>query len=121
MLAGLALTIFGLQYFYFGCLAQILYDYSGRPTRRWLRIFRYTQSVITSGIVFAAGIVCTIPLLTEYWRFGLRLRPDLMLPSHLAVFGLLLISIASMTFTFTLLLHATAIYIKPKLPRRDET
>jgi hypothetical protein len=36
-------------------------------------------------------------------------------PSQVAVLGLLLISIASMNFTFTLLLHATAIYVNPKI------
>src|SRR5262249_24899937 len=44
MLAGLALTIFGLQCFYCGCVAQVLYDYSGSATKKWLRIFNYNRS-----------------------------------------------------------------------------
>ena len=29
MLAGLTLAVVGLQYFYLGCIAQMLYDYTG--------------------------------------------------------------------------------------------
>ena len=37
MLAGLTLSVVGLQYFYLGCIAQILYDYTGAARTRWLR------------------------------------------------------------------------------------
>lgn len=116
MLFGLALSIFGLQYFYCGCVAQVLYDYSGRATRKWLGIFRYTRSVACSAILFVGGLAFIAPLMIEYWKFGFRglSQQTLFRASHFAVFGLLLIGIASMNFAFTLLLHAAAIYVKPK-------
>jgi hypothetical protein len=117
MLAGLALTIFGLQCFYSGCIAQLLYDYSGASTKKWLGIFRYTRSMVCSAVAFVVGLALIVPLVLEYWRAGLRLPPGALFRlSHLAVFGLLLISAAAMNYTFTLLMHATALYVKRKSP-----
>src|SRR5438270_4695724 len=56
MLAGLALTILGLQSFCCGCIAQVLYDYSGTNTKRWLAIFSYNRSMVCSGLGFAVGL-----------------------------------------------------------------
>jgi glycosyltransferase involved in cell wall biosynthesis len=115
MLAGLALTILGLQSFCCGCIAQVLYDYSGKSTNRWLRFFSYTRSMVCSGVAFAGGLVFIVPLVAEYLKFGFRLPEHALFRlSHLAVMGLLLISAAFINYTFTLLLHATALYVKPK-------
>ena len=115
MLAGLALTIFGLQFFYCGCVAQVLYDYSGASTRKWLGIFRYTRSLVFSAIAFLGGVALVAPLVVEYWNAGLRLPPEVLTrSSHLAVLGLLLVSGAAINYAFTLLLHAAALYVKPK-------
>ena len=115
MLLGLALTIFGLQFIYCGCIAQVLYDYSGRATRKWLGVFRYTRSLAFSGTMFLAGLAFVSPLVIQYRRSGFRLpREALFRLSHFAVFGLLLISVACINYGFTLLLHATALYVKPK-------
>jgi glycosyltransferase involved in cell wall biosynthesis len=117
MLAGLALSIFGLQGFCFGCIAQVLYDYSGQSTKRWLSVFRYTRSMVFSGIAFSAGLAFIAPLVIEYWKFSFRLPQEALFRlSHLAVMGLLLISAAFINYAFTLLLHATALYVKPKSP-----
>ena len=119
MLAGLALTIFGLQCFYCGCVAQVLYDYSGKATRRWLGLFHYTRSIMCSGV---AGLVPrpgfrSAPLLftnTGYPDSG-SLDPEVLThTTHLAVMGLLLLSIAFINFAFTLLVHAAALYVKPR-------
>jgi glycosyltransferase involved in cell wall biosynthesis len=120
MLLGLALTIFGLQFVYCGCVAQVLYDYSGRATRKWLGVFRYTRSLAFSGIMFLAGLAFVSPLVIQYRRSGFRLpREALFRLSHFAVFGLLLISVACINYGFTLLLHATALYVKPKYSTRN--
>jgi glycosyltransferase involved in cell wall biosynthesis len=115
MLAGLALSIFGLQFFYCGCVAQVLYDYSGTATKKWLGILRYNRSVACSAIIFLAGLAFIAPLVFEYWKSGFLLpREALFRLSHLGVLGLLLIGIACVNFAFTLLLHATVLYVKPK-------
>jgi len=120
MLAGLALTILGLLSFCFGCIAQVLYDYSGQRTKRWLSVFRYTRSMVCSGLGFLAGLAFIAPLVIEYWKLRFRLPQEALFRlSHLAVMGLLLISAAFINYAFTLLLHATALYVKPKfLPSR---
>ena len=115
MLAGLALTVFGMQSFFCGCIAQMLYDYSGKSTNRWLRVFRYTRSMAISGLMLAGGLALAAPLVIEYWKFGFRLPQEALFRlSHMAVMGLLLICTAFMNYAFTLLLHATALYVKPK-------
>ncbi len=120
MLLGLALTIFGLQFFYCGCVAQVLYDYSGKATRKWLGIFSYTRSLAFSGITFLAGLAFVSPLVVQYWKAGFRLTSEALFRlSHFAVFGLLLISVACINYGFTLLLHATALYVKPKYSTRN--
>jgi glycosyltransferase involved in cell wall biosynthesis len=115
MLAGLALTILGLQSFGCGCVAQVLYDYSGEKTKKWLRIFSYDRSMVCSGLAFLAGLIFIAPLVIQYWKSGFRLPQETLFRlSHLAVMGLLLISAAFMNYAFTLLLHATALYVKQK-------
>jgi glycosyltransferase involved in cell wall biosynthesis len=114
MLAGLALTIFGLQSFYCGCVAQVLYDYSGTTTKKWLGVFRYNRSMVFSIIGFLGGLALLAPLIVEYLRAGLRLPQALTRPTYLAVLGILLMSAACINYGFTLLLHATALYVKPK-------
>src|ERR1035437_9397596 len=55
MLIGLTLSVLGLQSIYFGCLADVLLDYTGRARQRWRRVFRYTSTVVASGLLFTLG------------------------------------------------------------------
>jgi hypothetical protein len=73
--------------------------------------------MVCSGLAFLAGLAFIAPLVVEYWRLSFRLPPEALFRlSHLAVMGLLLISAAFINYAFTLLLHATALYVKPKSP-----
>jgi len=107
MLLGVTLTILGLQSFYLGCIAQVLHDYTGRARRRWLRVFPYTRTILLSAGAFILGLAPLIALLARFVHNGLFLNADT--SAYLAVTGLLLVIGAFMTFTFTLLLHATAL------------
>jgi glycosyltransferase involved in cell wall biosynthesis len=108
MLLGMTLTLLGLQSFYMGCLAQVLHDYSGAARRRWLRIFPYTRTVLTSAVVFVLGLVMTGALAVDYVRSGLALTPSDRIP-YLGVLGLLMLVASFMTFTFVLLIQAAAL------------
>ena len=55
MLLGVMLTVIGLQSFFFGCLAQVFCDHSGRSRARWTSLFRYTRSVLTAMALFGLG------------------------------------------------------------------
>ena len=107
MLLGVTLTLLGLQSFFLGCIAQVLHDYTGRARRRWLRVFPYTRTVLLAGLAFAVGLAPLIALLARFVGNGLTLAADR--SAYLAVTGLLLVIGGFMTFTFTLLLHATAL------------
>lgn len=109
MLAGMTFAVVGLQCFYLGCIAQVLYDYTGANRRRWLRLFRYTRTVLLSAASFVLGVALTVPLVVDYIRFGLELRGELGTVHHLAVTGLLAMILGFTTFAFTLVLHAASI------------
>ena len=108
MMLGLTLFVLGLQSFYLGCVAQTLYARNEEDRQRWLRFFPYTPTVITSGVVFAAGVGMAVPLLRYYLRHGMLLE-TIGWQNHLAVVGLMLVIGGFVTFTFTLILHAVAL------------
>jgi glycosyltransferase involved in cell wall biosynthesis len=110
MLIGVTLSIIGLQSFFFGCLAQVLCDYSGAARKRWTLIFSYTRSVLTSLGISAVGISLELALLWWYVAHGGRLPSATSALDHLAVTGLLFMIVGFSLFCFTLLLHATGVH-----------
>ena len=109
--SGSRCATLGLQCIYLGILAQIFFDYSGDITKRWFARFPYTRTVRAS------------PRRSSRSGVGLRARsssttcattscstPDARV-NHLGVTGLLLMIAGFMTFTFTLLLHSTAVVV----------
>ena len=113
MLLGLTLATLGLQCIYMGILAQTFFDYSGAITKRWFERFPYTRTVFLSAGLFAVGMGFTGALLAYYVRHQFLLAPDAAV-NHLGVTGLFLMIAGFMTFTFTLLLHATAVAVRRK-------
>jgi hypothetical protein len=109
-LLGVTLVTLGLQCFYLGILTQVFFDYSGEVTKRWFARFPYTRTVLASAALFVVGLCLTGWLLVHYLRHGLRLAPELA-ANYLGVTGLLLMIAGFMTFTFTLLLHSTAVVV----------
>jgi glycosyltransferase involved in cell wall biosynthesis len=112
MLFGTTLTITGLQAFLLGCIAQVFFDYRDRATRRWLKIFPYTRSVIVAAVIGVAGLACTVPLITYYISHHERLTLQAATQDRLGVTGLMLIVVGFSLFTFTLVLHAAAIAMR---------
>jgi glycosyltransferase involved in cell wall biosynthesis len=112
MLFGAMLTILGVQSVFLGCIAQVLYDCSGRARRRWGRTFRYTRTVAFAGVTFLAGVTLSIPLIVKYVANDWSLPGGIGTEGHLAVLGLMAMISSFIAFTNTLLLHAAL------LPRR---
>jgi glycosyltransferase involved in cell wall biosynthesis len=109
MLIGTTLTIIGLQAFLLGCIAQILFDWSGRHRARWLAIFSYTRTVIVAAIAGCAGVLCWIPLIIYYLSHHGTLSLKAYVQDGLGVTGLMLVAIGFSLFTFMLVLHGAAI------------
>ena len=107
MLLGLTLSIIGLQSFFFGCLAQVLTDYSGRANRRWIGVFRYTRAVAVSVALFCLGLGLAAALVFQYLSNGLELPRGNSPIDYLAVTGSLFMIAGFSLFCFTLVLHAT--------------
>jgi len=112
MFLGLTLSVLGLHGVYVGSLARVFFDYSGETTRRFLRVFSYTRSVILSIVAVVTGVVMTFPLIRQYLHSDYRLASDVLPLNHLAVAGLVFVIIGSMNFTFTLTLHAAVANVK---------
>jgi hypothetical protein len=110
MLLGLTLTTLGLQSVYLGALAQVFFDYSGEKTNRWFSRFPYTRTVAFSALGFTLGLALTCALVVQWVRHGFVLMMDDKV-SYLGVTGLFFMIAAFTTFTFTLLLHSTAVAV----------
>jgi glycosyltransferase involved in cell wall biosynthesis len=106
---GVALLTVGFQAFFLGCIAQVLFDYTGKYRRRWLGMFPYTRTVLTAFGLAAVGIALTIPLLATYIGNDLALERADTLENHLAVTGLAAVITGAQLFVFTLLLHAAVV------------
>ena len=75
---------------------------------RWLSRFRYNRAVPLSFAVFGVGAALCAPLVVDYVQRGYTLGP-IGRENHLAVLGLLAMVCGFMSFTFTLVLHATQV------------
>jgi glycosyltransferase involved in cell wall biosynthesis len=111
MMLGVALSIVGLQSIYMGILTQVFFDYSGAATERWFRRFPYTRSVFLSVGLGALGAVLSSVLAITYLRDDFLLHEGALV-NNLGVAGLLLLIVGFLTFTFTLLLHSTAVAVR---------
>ncbi len=109
MLLGVTLSVLGLFSFYFGCLAQVFCDYSGRAREKWMRVFRYTRAVLLSGVVLVAGVALEVPILVHYLTNNYQLPPPSSATDHLAVTGILFMIVGFSSFLFTLLLYSTGV------------
>jgi Glycosyl transferase family 2 len=108
-LLGLALLVCGSQAFFMGCIAQILFDYTGANTRRWLRLFPYTRTVLLAAGLVLLGVALAVPLVVTYLSDGLELHTANSVEDHLAVTGLSILIFGAQLFAFTLVLHGTAV------------
>jgi glycosyltransferase involved in cell wall biosynthesis len=115
-LAGVTLAVLGLQSFFIGCLAQTFYDPTGAARRRWVEVFRYNRSMLVSGALFLLGVLFAGALLVRYVEDGFSFEGEVGDLGYMAVTGFLLMIVGFMTFTFTLLLHASAIRWKEAVP-----
>ena len=113
MLLGLSLSILGLQCIYMGILSQIFFDWTGETTARWFRRFPYTRTVFISAGLVVTGLFCGALLTRTYIRNGLHLTAGAAV-NNLGATGLLLAILGFMTFTFTLMLHSTAVAVRRK-------
>jgi glycosyltransferase involved in cell wall biosynthesis len=109
MLIGVTLASLGVQSIFFGCLAHVFLDYSGRRALQWRRMFSYTRTVIASGLTFLVGVALVGVLVVSFVTHGYSLQDPADPVNHLGVLGLLLMIVGFSTFCFTLLLHATAV------------
>ena len=109
MLLGVSLALLGLQCVYMGILSQVFFDYSGVIRDKWFRRFSYTRAVALSGLLFALGLSFAALLTATYFRNHFTLPET---TNNLGFTGLLLMIAGFMTFTFTLILHSTAVAVR---------
>jgi glycosyltransferase involved in cell wall biosynthesis len=111
MLLGVSLAVLGLQCVYMGILSQVFFDYSGAVTQKWFRRFAYTRTVIASALTFVVGLVLAARVAVTYFSNYFTF-PDPQSIDNFGFTGLLLMILAFMTFTFTLILHSTVAAVR---------
>jgi hypothetical protein len=108
-LLGLMMYVVGLQAFFLGCIAQVLFDYTGQRTRRWLRAFPYNRSVLIAVGLVLLGICLALPLVISYLNNDFQLSTAESGENHLAVTGMAAVIGGAQLFVFTLLLQGTVV------------
>jgi hypothetical protein len=119
---GVAVLTVGGQAFSLGCIAQVLFDYTGRHKQRWLGIFPYTRTVLLAFGAILLGIGLAVPLVVSYVRNDLALQSADTIANHLAVTGLAAVIIGAQLFILTLLLHGAVVattHGRPGVPVRE--
>ncbi len=119
--AGVALLAIGCQTLFFGCVAQVLFDYTGRHSRRWSRLFPYTRTTLIAFGLVVLGVLLAVPLFITYVNSDLALGGSDAVANHVAVTGLACAITGAQLFVSTLLLHGTIIATtrgRPMVPNR---
>jgi hypothetical protein len=109
MLAGLTLSLVGLQSIFLGCIVQTLYGYTKAASHRWVGLVSYDRGVIGAGVLLVGGISLVAPLVIEYVENGLRLEMGQTRSQSMAITGLLLLAASFISFCSTLVLHAVTL------------
>ena len=112
-LLGLTLAVVGLQSFYLGCIVQVSYGYSEATAARWLRLFEFNRAMLGSALLFGIGVLLSIPLVVSYVESGYRLD-GVAASNRLAIVGLFLLIASFLTFSSTLVIHASAMRARPR-------
>ena len=112
-LFGLTLAVVGLQSFYLGCIVQVSYGYSEATADRWLRLFEFNRAMLGSALLFGIGVLLSIPLVVSYVESGYRLD-GVAASNRLAIVGLFLLIASFLTFSSTLVIHASAMRARPR-------
>jgi glycosyltransferase involved in cell wall biosynthesis len=106
---AVAAFVVGLQSFFLGGIAQVLFDFGGRRRRRWLRAFPYTRTVLIATLLVIVGIGLAVPLAVAYLNNDLLLTSANSVQDHLAVTGLAAVIAGAQLFVFVLLLHGAIV------------
>ena len=114
---AVAVFVVGLQFVFLGGIAHILFDYTGRQTRRWLKAFPYTRTVLIALLLVLAGIGLAVPLLVAYLDNGLTLTTSNCVQDHLAVTGVAAGIAGAQLFAFVLLLHGAVVATARRRPK----
>ncbi len=114
---GVTALAIGCQTFFLGCIALVLFDYTGRITGRLRRAFPYSRSVLVAFGLVLAGLLAAVPLIVTYVRGDFLLAQANTIPNHLAVTGLGILITGAQLFAFTLVLHGTIIATTRARPR----
>lgn len=114
---GVAITAIGFQMALLGCIAQVLFDFTGARTRRWRRTFRYTRTVGAAMGLVALGVALLIPLVVWWLTHDMELSDPETVQNHLAVTGLAAVVTGAQLFVSTLVIHGAFIITTQPRPK----
>ena len=108
-LLGMTFVAVGLIGIFSAVISRILFDYTGEESRKWTKRLRYTRMVFLSALAVVTGMGAASPLLRHYLANNYALPSVDSRTSHMAITGLTLVIAGSITFIFTLLVHASVL------------
>src|SRR5918994_2162784 len=106
---GVGVLAVGCQTLFFGCVAQVLFDYRGSNSHRWRRVFPYTRTALIGIALVVTGFAMAVPLVVTYVANDLALGSADTIQNHLAVTGLAAAICGAQLFVFAAVLHGTMI------------
>jgi glycosyltransferase involved in cell wall biosynthesis len=118
---GVTTLAIGCQTFFLGCIAQVMFDYTGHAADRWRHVFPYTRTVLLAIALVVTGLLCAVPLVTLYISGDFRLDQANTIQNHLALTGLAAVITGAQLFTFALVLHGTIITTTSTRPRASRS
>ena len=106
MLLFLLVGVVGFQSLLTGVLAKVLYDPERREAHRWHGWFRFNHATLVTAAILLLGVAAGSSLISEYFRLGYKLPPELGPASYRAVAGVGLVLLGALYFTFSLVFNA---------------
>jgi glycosyltransferase involved in cell wall biosynthesis len=117
---GVTILAVGAQAFLLGCIAQVLFDYTGRNAQRWQRVFPYTRTVLLAFGLGVLGVALALPLVVTYATNDFALTRADSIQNHLAVTGLAVAIAGAQLFVSTLVLHGTILATSRPVPHTPD-
>ncbi len=111
MLLGLCMSSAGINFFFFGMLNRLLFDYRKKSTAQVEKIFDFDRTITGAFLLYILSFLLMLPLLKSYLENNFVLIDEVRHLIYLSVSGLYFFMIASSLFCF-IILYKSVIYSK---------
>ena len=112
MLIFMLVALLGLNFFFAGIFARLLYDLQGKLAEKFSRKFNLDRISLLCFLLLTAGAGFQLPLLSIYIREGYKLPAGIGLETYQFIAGICLEMSSFIMFTGTLVVQAIVARLK---------